>query len=242
MSGNPLAGSTLQNPWELDSNGDLVLASDINMTAQESVVRSAREQVLNLPPSSSRVIAEDAPAAPARVPFGRLSTGSHLAARHNRHHDPEFGSLRLEAQLQVLRNEEIELYRSLRRQLRDMHRYSQAVRNGAGTSRIVRPEPVLRTAQKENVRLPRVGPPIAHNDLYLDFARPPSNPEIKVKPHHTCTICQGLKSHPVTVKCGHSYCYVCIRLWLEKKWSCPECMATITCRPFRHYPEEAGLA
>ena len=42
--------------------------------------------------------------------------------------------------------------------------------------------------------------------------------------------------------CGHSHCYVCIRIWLEKKWTCPECVQVMNAPPFRHYAEEAGIA
>lgn len=42
--------------------------------------------------------------------------------------------------------------------------------------------------------------------------------------------------------CGHSHCYVCIRLWLERKWSCPDCVTPMYSAPFRHYAEEGALA
>ncbi|KAK7050148.1 hypothetical protein R3P38DRAFT_3173221 [Favolaschia claudopus] len=38
---------------------------------------------------------------------------------------------------------------------------------------------------------------------------------------HKCQICQLVKSHPVLAGCGHSYCFVCIRLRLEREWACP---------------------
>ncbi|KAK6997516.1 hypothetical protein R3P38DRAFT_3219610 [Favolaschia claudopus] len=59
--------------------------------------------------------------------------------------------------------------------------------------------------------------------------------------HHQCTICRSVKAHPVSYECGHSHCYVCIRLWLERSWQCPDCRTTMHRRPFRHWGEEAAL-
>ncbi|KAJ7136481.1 hypothetical protein C8R43DRAFT_1132383 [Mycena crocata] len=75
--------------------------------------------------------------------------------------------------------------------------------------------------------------PLTVDDLYLTDARPPIIEP--AKPYHKCAICWGLKSHPV------SHCYVCIRLWLEKKPTCPECTAVMQLHPIRQYPEEQGL-
>ncbi|KAJ7431408.1 hypothetical protein B0H11DRAFT_2262043 [Mycena galericulata] len=82
--------------------------------------------------------------------------------------------------------------------------------------------------------------PLQHDDLYLTEARPPERPAA-LKLHHKCGVCWSVKSHPVSYKCGHSHCYVCIRLWLEKKWSCPDCSLIMFIAPFRHYGEEASL-
>lgn len=41
--------------------------------------------------------------------------------------------------------------------------------------------------------------------------------------------------------CGHSHCYVCIRLWLERDFSCPTCKARMHHPPFRHWGEEQAL-
>ncbi|KAJ7731903.1 hypothetical protein DFH07DRAFT_968566 [Mycena maculata] len=101
---------------------------------------------------------------------------------------------------------------------------------------------------------------LTHEDLWVNGIGPNSSEDLKLKPHHICGICHAVKSHPVTYVhfsyhygtreltwafrylCGHSHCYVCIRLWLEKRWSCPECYAQMTCTPFRQYAEEAGIA
>ncbi|KAJ7916473.1 hypothetical protein B0H13DRAFT_2323262 [Mycena leptocephala] len=53
--------------------------------------------------------------------------------------------------------------------------------------------------------------------------------------HQTCRICLQIKSHPVAYRCGHSHCYRCIRVWLEDKWTCPVCRATMHMAPCRHY-------
>ncbi|KAJ6493370.1 hypothetical protein C8R45DRAFT_1095878 [Mycena sanguinolenta] len=77
-------------------------------------------------------------------------------------------------------------------------------------------------------------------DLYVGDARPP--PLTIEHPHQSCGICLHVKSHPVSYRCGHSHCYVCIRTWCERYLCCPECLATI-CEPlFWHYSEEQGLA
>ncbi|KAJ7605673.1 hypothetical protein DFH06DRAFT_1348526 [Mycena polygramma] len=55
--------------------------------------------------------------------------------------------------------------------------------------------------------------PLTRGELWLDEERPPV---LAVpKPHHVCSLCLDVKSHPVSYLCGHSNCYVCIRLRLE---------------------------
>jgi hypothetical protein len=39
--------------------------------------------------------------------------------------------------------------------------------------------------------------------------------------------------------CGHSHCFVCIHVWLEKSWRCPECLEMMYRKPFRHWGGEA---
>ncbi|KAJ7248187.1 hypothetical protein B0H12DRAFT_1235095 [Mycena haematopus] len=82
--------------------------------------------------------------------------------------------------------------------------------------------------------------PLTAAALYVDEARPPilAIP----KPHHVCSICFELKSHPVSYVCGHSHCFVCIRVWLEKDWKCPDCGQEMHMAPFRHYGEEQSIA
>ncbi|KAJ7715974.1 hypothetical protein B0H16DRAFT_1741595 [Mycena metata] len=82
--------------------------------------------------------------------------------------------------------------------------------------------------------------PLDHDDLYIGQARPPQlDPAYE---EQTCVICMGLKSHPVSYICGHGHCYVCIRLWLEHDWGCPECRITMTVPPFRVFTEDKIIA
>ncbi|KAJ6522921.1 hypothetical protein DFH09DRAFT_1096880 [Mycena vulgaris] len=81
--------------------------------------------------------------------------------------------------------------------------------------------------------------PLKEQNLYLDAIRPP--PLEDVKHHHLCIFCRTVKSHPVSYKCGHSDCYFCVHLWLENKWTCPQCSDQITSAPFRHYGEEGSI-
>ncbi|KAJ7920509.1 hypothetical protein B0H13DRAFT_1867581 [Mycena leptocephala] len=71
--------------------------------------------------------------------------------------------------------------------------------------------------------------PLAEDDLYLDTAHPTLLGEVRLE--HTCTLCLNAKSHPVSYKCKHSHCYVCICISLETSWSCPQCQEEITARP-----------
>ncbi|KAJ7129685.1 hypothetical protein C8R44DRAFT_872919 [Mycena epipterygia] len=79
-------------------------------------------------------------------------------------------------------------------------------------------------------------------DLYLDEARPPEL--TRGKDYHTCGLCGNVKSHPMSYMCGHSHCYVCIRLSLERVRWCldPECLTRMYCAPFHHYGEEMSIA
>ncbi|KAJ7658669.1 hypothetical protein DFH06DRAFT_1472729 [Mycena polygramma] len=85
----------------------------------------------------------------------------------------------------------------------------------------------------------RQDPPLTPDSLWLSAGRPTDYEPLKES--HICAICRGVKDHPVAYKCGHSHCYVCIRISLETSWRCPECLTTMNCAPFRHYPEEAHL-
>ncbi|KAJ7152742.1 hypothetical protein C8R43DRAFT_1127192 [Mycena crocata] len=81
---------------------------------------------------------------------------------------------------------------------------------------------------------------LVHRDLWVGGDGPTE--QLPVKGHHKCGICHMVRSHPVTYACGHSHCYVCIRLWLERQWTCPECVTPMYRAPFRVFFEEATLA
>ncbi|KAJ7813610.1 hypothetical protein B0H14DRAFT_2604749 [Mycena olivaceomarginata] len=81
--------------------------------------------------------------------------------------------------------------------------------------------------------------PLTLNNLYLDECRPPS---ISTPPLiYTCSLCFNLQSHPVSYKCGHAHCYVCIRLSLETTWDCPTCHKPINASPLPEYELEAAI-
>ncbi|KAJ7325479.1 hypothetical protein DFH08DRAFT_886696 [Mycena albidolilacea] len=88
-------------------------------------------------------------------------------------------------------------------------------------------------------RKPRVEA-LVHADLWVAGEGPPE--QLPILDHHECGICRHVKSHPVSYLCGHSHCYVCIRLSLEHEWTCPDCRTPMYHAPFRHWGEEASLA
>ncbi|KAJ7097103.1 hypothetical protein B0H15DRAFT_945776 [Mycena belliarum] len=116
---------------------------------------------------------------------------------------------------------------------------------------IYNPPPRLRVPGETHVRPARSRPPrgrgareirerpLEREDLWVDGVGPTSL--LPSKPFHKCTLCEGVKSHPVSYLCGHSHCYVCIRLRLEHHWNCPDCSSEMYHAPFRQYAEEAAL-
>ncbi|KAJ7470072.1 hypothetical protein B0H11DRAFT_1920229 [Mycena galericulata] len=116
-------------------------------------------------------------------------------------------------------------------------RYRRLTNRSRAATRLRHPEDVERASQgRRSAR----ETPLTRDDLYLTSERPPELAEYKL--HHQCGICSGVKSHPVSYLCGHSHCYVCIRVWLEQSWSCPICVTPMYMPPVRHYGEEDGLA
>ncbi|KAJ7904064.1 hypothetical protein B0H13DRAFT_2334903 [Mycena leptocephala] len=81
--------------------------------------------------------------------------------------------------------------------------------------------------------------PLRAADLYENDARPPTRST--TKSHQRCGLCGNVKSHPVSYECGHSHCYVCIRLHLEFDWACPHCSKIITRTPYCHHGEQDGI-
>merc|ERR1719161_705736 len=72
---------------------------------------------------------------------------------------------------------------------------------------------------------------LASHDVKID-AKPP---------RPSCPICQECFALATTTPCCHrSFCYGCIRSWLQKhstKGSCPRCRAPVTLRDLRPNPD-----
>ncbi|KAJ7336972.1 hypothetical protein DFH08DRAFT_964928 [Mycena albidolilacea] len=100
------------------------------------------------------------------------------------------------------------------------------------------PPPTLRIVHRRGKCTARQEP-LEEDDLYLDDARPGdiSLPELE----HTCRLCLNAKSHPVKLSCGHSACFVCVRLLLETQWGCDECGQVVTRRPQLDVEEVATI-
>ncbi|KAJ7433174.1 hypothetical protein B0H11DRAFT_2259696 [Mycena galericulata] len=81
--------------------------------------------------------------------------------------------------------------------------------------------------------------PLTLESLLVNGVAPPMRST--AREHQKCGICLYIKSHPVSYRCGHSHCYRCIRLWLETRWTCPECRTVMNDPPYRNYSEEAGI-
>ncbi|KAJ7821476.1 hypothetical protein B0H14DRAFT_3471539 [Mycena olivaceomarginata] len=81
--------------------------------------------------------------------------------------------------------------------------------------------------------------PLEEDDLYLDDARPDDVwwPQLA----HTCHACLNAKSYPVKLVCGHSACFVCMRLLFETQWECPQCGENVTHQPVAHVEEAAAI-
>ncbi|KAJ7164593.1 hypothetical protein C8R43DRAFT_1122470 [Mycena crocata] len=76
-------------------------------------------------------------------------------------------------------------------------------------------------------------------DLFQTAKHPPIGTTDRV--HQRCSICLQIKSHAVGYACGHSHCYVCIRLWLEHQFSCPICRTIMHTTPIRNLDYDAGI-
>ncbi|KAJ7807783.1 hypothetical protein B0H13DRAFT_2386219 [Mycena leptocephala] len=100
----------------------------------------------------------------------------------------------------------------------------------SGTRIVRRPSPTSVAVLR---RRPEREEPLRDTDLYKDGVRP--SEQLPVRSHHKCGICHLVKSHPVSYLCRHSHCYTCIRMWLEKCWTFPECVTPMHRAPFRHY-------
>ncbi|KAJ7121218.1 hypothetical protein C8R46DRAFT_1238485 [Mycena filopes] len=87
-------------------------------------------------------------------------------------------------------------------------------------------------------RTPRTSP-LTRAELYVGGVLPAHL--TTTRPSQRCSICCGVKAHPVSYACGHSHCYACIRLHLETSWRCPLCPAILQAPPHRHWSEEQAI-
>ncbi|KAJ7075036.1 hypothetical protein B0H15DRAFT_956852 [Mycena belliarum] len=85
-----------------------------------------------------------------------------------------------------------------------------------------------RDRRRNGFRVPRKNP-LREEDLYEEGIVP--SPQDALDPDLTCTICLNAKAHSVIYACQHSHCYACIRIWLERQWTCPLCK-----KPMRRAP------
>ncbi|KAJ7682141.1 hypothetical protein DFH06DRAFT_1318726 [Mycena polygramma] len=86
---------------------------------------------------------------------------------------------------------------------------------------------------RQGFRSPRVFA-LTEQDLYLSGERPETL-SAEERPHHKCGICLHVKAHPVLCSCGHSFCYVCVRMALEYTWICPLCRGLMTHEPVQDW-------
>ncbi|KAJ6490869.1 hypothetical protein C8R45DRAFT_1096416 [Mycena sanguinolenta] len=228
MRRNTLRGSSKENPWCFDEDGELELHDTIEAKKQLRAIAARNRALRAMQPLSAaqprnssatssighnpgtrQVLAR----ARHRINSGppssiRQDTNAEIAARRRSggHRDPTFAALRAEVRGQapqdLLCHVATPLAKEGRRWLRDR--------------------------------------PLTHDDLYLDAERPAGN--VEPKDYHLCAICKAMLLHPVSTHCGHTFCFVCIRMWLEKEWTCPECVTTLVSVPCRHWGTGQALA
>ncbi|CAD8092739.1 unnamed protein product [Paramecium sonneborni] len=56
-----------------------------------------------------------------------------------------------------------------------------------------------------------------------------------------CIICEGVYNEPVRVKCGHTFCKICISQWINDHQNCPECRSNIKKKNFQTDRIAAGI-
>ncbi|KAJ7439260.1 hypothetical protein B0H11DRAFT_2205836 [Mycena galericulata] len=135
---------------------------------------------------------------------------------------------------------ESEAARSLRRRARQEARLEQQFRSRAPADPTQRLSRTRLVRRRSPTSIAAVGWRVQREEdlspelLWAGGVGP--DEQLPVKAHHKCGICPFVKSHPV------SHCYVCIRVWLVRSWTCPECVTPMHRAPFRHYGEEASIA
>ncbi|KAJ7160850.1 hypothetical protein C8R46DRAFT_1223194 [Mycena filopes] len=214
---NALGGSTAQNPWQLNDDGELVRDGNVEHENVEVAPRPHRRgpHYINIvppppgyyegmvhggPPSAIR---QDTPAAQRAADASSGTTGRVVHVPRTR------AIIRMEGGRPVVvreepipdtsvsiratvRSEEDSQERRLRL-ARDEDHQDRLLRRGLADMHRERRSPAARA----NTRDYRVGR-LTEVYLYLDAARPPLDSEVVPKPHHMCSICQGMKSRPVT--------------------------------------------
>ncbi|KAJ7028752.1 hypothetical protein C8F04DRAFT_1265708 [Mycena alexandri] len=179
-----------------------------------------------------------------RVSVGRAATLSHLARESDATHahgsaapgsPPRPGSLRAPIEVLSSPGSPNELRGGVKRTVKRSASDTGRHRSASDTGR--------RIGHLYGVRVPQV-PPVAEGNWWLTKDRPPTLVAATGHLHQMCGLCYEVKAHPVSYRCGHSHCYVCIRMWLEKSWACPEplCGQRMYEEPFRHEAEEQALA
>ncbi|KAJ7470055.1 hypothetical protein B0H11DRAFT_2237971 [Mycena galericulata] len=214
-----LPGNSLLTPLELDAGGHLV---------EGPRVRPLRGHTAGRPPASEPVYD---PTTICVAPSASASRGKKRRVPVAES-DEERESTRVRARIARQDAREREAGRQA-----VAARIAARTNPGPGRTRLVRRrDPAVDDVGEREER----DLPLRRESLWLTGGRPAEIPGCK--PHHLCGICYGPKSHPVSYTCGHSHCYVCIRVWLQQSWACPVCKTVMRIPPFRHFGEEDSMA
>ncbi|CAD8183172.1 unnamed protein product [Paramecium octaurelia] len=65
--------------------------------------------------------------------------------------------------------------------------------------------------------------------------------EHSISKYLKCTICSAVFEQPTRLKCGHTYCKLCIVQWLRDHQNCPECRANTKEKDFQSDRIAAGI-
>ncbi|KAJ7471734.1 hypothetical protein FB451DRAFT_1399051 [Mycena latifolia] len=234
-----LKGSSLKNPWTLDGLGKIVPWNSLKDKENRQGDRGRRLIIYKGPPSTIHV-------------GGRAPASGLVCAEPAIREACNQANLTPKAKVKV-----------------KVKSAKSTARHKANTSHVVDPNltPPRRfnaannqpttSAAKTCVRSHASGPsiaetgrcderedPLTKEDLWETAARPPPLSGLGVKEYHKCGICFAVKSHPVSYECGHSDCYVCIRVLLEHQWTCPQpdCQKVMNRPLTQQFAEEASIS
>ncbi|KAJ6451150.1 hypothetical protein C8R45DRAFT_1113694 [Mycena sanguinolenta] len=178
MSGRSLSGSSVENPWCIDENGELILQNALR--DKETAIRQLRGIMST---RAARMRAAGGPQHP-RINSGppssiRQDTIQELAARQSArgHQDPTFAALCAQVHAQAAA-------------AADVAPRPRIILGPASSIRLDTDEdPARRRVRvlKDGKRVMRLRP-LTAEDLYLDDARPPSDAELDVKGYHTTSV------------------------------------------------------